>query len=215
MSDYTLPPCSTLIVGMSGSGKTTFALRGLLNLRKDCACIFIFDEMGQACARLYPVLGCYHASTAWQLEEALKSRIVIFNPHPMFPGRVEAGFRFFCEWVMDCCRRPGARGHKILLVDEAWRFQTPQGIPRELAAVSQMGRAEDLELMICTQLPHKLHASITGQSTELVCFRLDERLALESVRELGADPETVRNLPLGQFIALNRLNRTRLEGSVF
>jgi hypothetical protein len=32
-----------------------------------------------------------------------------------------------------------------------------------------------------------IHASITGQSTELVCFRLDEALALDKVEELGAD----------------------------
>jgi hypothetical protein len=213
MSDYTLPPCSTLIVGMTGSGKTTFALRGLLNLHHECACIFIFDDLGQAAARLGPIIGVHHASTAYQLEQSLGTRWVLYNPHPMFPGRVEAGFKFFCEWVMDCARR--CRGHKILLVDEAWRFQTPQGIPRELAAVSQMGRAEDLELMVCTQMPHKIHASLTGQSTELICFRLDERLALESVRELGADPEQVRNLPLGHFTALNRLSRAKLDGKIF
>jgi DNA helicase HerA-like ATPase len=67
------------------------------------------------------------------------------------------------------------------LVDKVWRFQSNNQILRELATVAQTGRAENLELMVATQLPHKVHASITGQSTEFVCFRQDEPLALERV----------------------------------
>ena len=51
-----------------------------------------------------------------------------------------------------------------------------------------MGRAENLELMTATQLPHKGNASVTGQATEVVCFRLDEPLALSRIRELGRRP---------------------------
>ena len=207
MSDYTLPPSSTVIVGMTGSGKTTFAFAALREI--PAACRFVFDDQGQAAARLK----LPHASTAAELEAALATRWVLYNPHRMFPGQVEAAFRFFCQWVFDTSRR--GPGKKLLLVDEAWRFQTPQGLPRELAQIAQMGRAENLELMIATQLPHKIHASITGQSTELVCFRLDERLALECVRELGADPDAVRALPPGSFIALNRLSRATLSGKMF
>jgi hypothetical protein len=78
-----------------------------------------------------------------------------------------------------------------------------------------MGRAENLELMTATQLPHKIHASITGSATEVVCFRLDEPLALSRARELGGEPEAVRALPLGSFIAWNRLSGGRLGGRVF
>jgi len=207
MSDYTLPPACTVIVGMTGSGKTTFAFRALLNT--PAACRFIFDDYGQAAARL----NLPHASTSDELESALESRYVLFNPHRMFPGQVESAFRFFCQWAYDCSRR--SPGKKILLVDEVWRFQSNNQIPRELATVAQTGRAENLELMVATQLPHKVHASITGQSTELVCFRLDEPLALDRVREMGADPDAVRTLPLGSFIAINRLSRATLFGKVF
>jgi len=41
-----------------------------------------------------------------------------------------------------------------------------------LSLAVQTGREENLELVTATQLPHKINASITGQSTELVCFRL-------------------------------------------
>ena len=100
-----------------------------------------------------------------------------------------------------------------------------------------MGQAEFLELMTATQLPQKLHASITGQSTELICFRLGEQLApgdnfdetrsrkiyakhltgraLGAVRELGMNYKEVQVLPLRQFIAKNRLSGSRVEGRVF
>ena len=81
--------------------------------------------------------------------------------------------------------------------------------------MAQTGRVENLELLTATQLPHKIHASITGQSTELVCFRLDEPLALDKVEELGADRAAMQGLPLGSFLAWNRLSRGWLRGRVF
>jgi hypothetical protein len=192
---------------MTGSGKTTFALRYLLNVQ--AACRFIFDDQGQVSARLK----LPHASTAAELEAALASRWVLFNPHRMFPGNVDGAFRFFCDWSYQASRR--GPGKKVLLVDEVWRFQAPTSIPRELAVVAQMGRAENLELFTATQLPHKLHASILGGCTELVCFRLDEALALDKVQELGGRPEAVQALPLGSFIAWNRLSRASLSGKLF
>lgn len=207
MPDYTLPPCSTLLCGMTGSGKTTFALRYLQNV--SAACRFVFDDLGQCAARLKMP----HAGTAAELEGALQARWVLFNPHRMFPGDTAGAFRFFCQWTYDCARR--GPGKKVLLVDELWKFCSPNQIPKELAIVAQTGRVENLELLTATQLPHKIHASITGQSTEMVCFRLDEPLALDKVEELGADRDLVQSLPLGGFAAWNRLSRARLEGRVF
>ena len=192
---------------MTGSGKTTFALAYLQNVA--AACRFVFDDLGQCSARLkLPAAG-----TASELESALATRWVVFNPHRMFPGNIEGAFRFFCQWAYDASRR--GPGKKVLLVDELWKFCSPNQIPKELAIVAQTGRVEDLELLTATQLPHKIHASITGQSTELVCFRLDEALALDKVEELGADRAAVQSLPLGSFVALNRLSRGRIVGKIF
>ena len=78
-----------------------------------------------------------------------------------------------------------------------------------------MTAQENLELVCATQLPHKVNASVTGQATELVCFRLNEPLALNRVRELGADADVVKNLPLGEFVSYNRLDSGVLAGKVF
>ena len=207
MSDYTLPPCETLIVGMPGSGKTTFALRYLLNM--PAACRFVFDDLGQVAARL----GIPHAGTAAELESSLATRWAVFNPHRMFPGNAAAAFRFFCKWSFDAARR--GSGKKIFLADELWRWCSPGSIPIELATISQMGRAENLELVTATQLPHRVNSAITGSATELVCFRLDEPLALGRIGELGANEADVKSLPLGSFISINRFSGSRLAGRVF
>lgn len=207
MADYTLAPCSTLICGMTGSGKTTFALRYLLNVR--AACRFVFDDLGQVAARLK----IPHAATEKECEAALASRWVVFNPHRMFPGDAAGAFRWFCQWAFAASQ--GGAGKKVLLVDEVWRWCSPTAIPRELATVAQMGRAEGLELVVATQLPQKIHASLTGQATELVCFRLAERLALATVEALGAEPSKVAALPLGAWISYGRITGSQLAGRVF
>lgn len=207
MADFTLPPAQTLIVGMTGSGKSTFAYRYLLNA--PAACRFIFDDLGRAATRL----GIAPVFTAAECEAALASQWVIFNPHRMFPGDTKAAFRWFCSWVYDCAQR--GPGKKLLLVDEVWQWQNNLEIPRELALAVQTGREENLELVSATQLPHKINASITGQSTELVCFRLGEPLALARVRDLGANVEEVSALPLGQWVSYNRLTGGKMAGKVF
>jgi len=208
MGDYTLAPASTLIVGMHGSGKSTFAYRHLINT--PAAARFIFDDLGRAAVRLN-IRPCYTAS---ELEASLATRWSIFNPHRMFPGDPKTAFKFFCQWVYDTSRR--GPGKKLFLVDEVWQWQDGRVMPRELAMVVQTGREENIEFVCATQLPHDVNDAITGQSTELVCFRLDESKALARIRELRADTETVRNLPLGSYISYDRLDPTcQLAGKVF
>lgn len=207
MADFTLPPANTLIVGMTGSGKSTFALKYLQ--AANVAARFIFDDLGRAATRL----NLRPSYTAKEIEAALPSRWVIFNPHRMFPGDTKNAFLWFCDWTYQASRR--GPGKKLFLVDELWQWTSPNVIPRELAMVCQTGREEHLELVTATQLPHKVNASIIGQTTELVCFRTDERLALDCIRDLRAEADLVANLPLGRFIAYNRLTHGRLVGRMF
>lgn len=207
MSDYTLELHQTLIAGMSGSGKSTFAYRLLINA--PAACRFIFDDLGRAAVRLR-LRPCY---TAAELEAALSTRWVLFNPHRMFPGETKLAFRWFCHWVYQVSQR--GPGKKLFLVDEIWQWQDSYQIPKELATVVQTGREENIELVSATQLPHKINASITGQATELVCFKIQEPNALDRLQELGADPDVVANLPMGQFISYNRIRPGQLAGQVF
>jgi len=192
---------------MTGSGKSTFAYRYLLNA--PAACRFVFDDLGRAAARLK----IRPAATARDLEAALPSRWLVFNPHRMFPGNPRKGFNYFCDWVYQASKR-GA-GKKLVLVDEIWQWQTAQSIPYELNLLVTTGREENIELVSCTQYPHRINASLTGAATEVVAFRLDEELALKRISGLQMDAGEVQKLPLGQFIARNRLSGGVIRGKMF
>jgi hypothetical protein len=207
MSDYRLEPHNTLIVGMTGSGKSTFAYRYLLNA--PAACRFLFDDLGRMSVRL-ALRPCF---TANELEAALATRWVIFNPHRMFEGDTKTAFRWFCKWVYDASRR--GPGKKFFLVDEIWQWQDRDEIPKELATVANTGREENIELVCATQHPHEINSTITGAATELVCFRLDDNQPLRCVQRLGANPDIVQNLPLGSYVSWNRISRASLSGKLF
>jgi len=192
---------------MTGSGKTTFAVRYLLNCAP--ACRFLFDDGGRFSRRL-KVRPAYTAS---EVEAALSSRWVIFNPARMFPDDFAAGFAWFCQWVFDCARR--GPGLKVLVVDELWQWADARNIPRTLRLCTQAGREYGIQLFTCTQEPHRVNSAIVGQCSELVCFRLQEPKAWDCVADLGADAEKVKTLPLGAFVSLNRLSGAGLAGQVF
>jgi hypothetical protein len=199
--------CITVATGRSFSGKTTFAFRYLLN--SPAACRFIFDDRGQAAKRLQLT----PARTVNELEQAIPSRWVCFDPSRMFPGKYDQAFQFFCQWAFDVSGR--GPGNKILLVDEVWRWCTPYNIPEQLANVVQTGRHHGLELFCCTQRPHRLNGAITNEITELVCFSLQEPAALDRISALGADSTRVSNLPKGSFISINCDSGEQLSGRVF
>lgn len=193
----------TLIAGVSGSGKSTFALRYLLNVQ--VACRFLFDPDGEFSHRMRLAA----AATAEELETDLASGWAIFDPHRMFPGRLPDAFRFFCDWAFEASGR--GPGRKILLVDEVWKYCSPQAIPPELALCIQTGRKRGLESVFCTQRPNRLNEAISNETSELVCFRLQGENALKTVAGLGAPVETVANLPMGRFYALNCDSRGTLQ----
>ncbi|MDD5139396.1 MAG: hypothetical protein PHY43_03930 [Verrucomicrobiales bacterium] len=205
MSDFTLKPCSTVITGMTGTGKTTLAFLHLL--KTPCACRFIFDDMGQAAARLK----LPHVSTPKQLEASLQTRWSCFNPHPMFRGDVNAAHEFWCKWVFETSRR--TRHKKIAFTDEAWRFQDRENISQEMSVLSQMGRSENIEQLTTTLEPHRMNSALLGSATELICFRLQDSIDLKKIQGLGADADAVSRLPLGSFISYNRVNPTRPDGT--
>jgi hypothetical protein len=198
----------TLIAGRSGSGKSTFAIRYLLNA-PGMACRFVFDPRGEFSQRLR----VRPATTARELEDALAGQWVIFDPTRCFHSDVPKAFRFFCQWAFAVSGR--GRGQKVMLVDEVWKYCSPQSIPLELAVCVQEGRKVGLDLMFCTQRPNQLNESITNETTEAVCFALGGFNALKTMEGLDVPLEISSHLPNGQFFAVNRDTGNTLSGRVF
>lgn len=208
MIQHAATSACTLVSGMQGSGKTTFALRYLVATGTS-AHIFLFDPRGDLAERLKLA----PAETEPELWISLDDGITVFDPAVLFPGQRAAGFEWFCAWVSQACA--ALPGRKVFFIDEVWKFCSPHSIPLSLAECVQDGRKLGLEMMFATQRPNKLNGSITGEVTELVCFRLQESNALATLAELGADLDRVRALPLGSFVSFDCLTRGTASGRVF
>lgn len=220
MSDWTLDPHVTLVFGAQKSGKTSLCFRYLLNAADflPVACIFIFDDRGQAQARL----GYRPSGTERECELALASRIVCFNPHVMFqmvPGKTTAkealqnAFRWFCDWAMKKSKL--GPGRKILFCDEVWQFMDCRNCPDELENVARCGRPEDLELIMATHRPSEYHRNIRALVTEFVGFNTIDDLDLEALKGYFPEAERLRNLRRGEFIAVNRDGGGQLSGKLW
>lgn len=199
----------TLVCGASGTGKTSFAVRYLLNSRFSTR--LIFDPDGEFAQRLrLPAVG-----RAVDLDLWWRRGWVCFDPSVHFAGRNEDAFRWFLAWAMDVAKGiPG--GTSLLVVDEAWKYCSPHAIPPEFAAVLQTGRKVGLQGMFLTQRPAKLNGAVHNETTETVSFLIHEAAGLEKLEaehELSG-PE-IRALSPGQFVAVNRLSRAVLRGRLF
>lgn len=192
----------TICAGVSGMGKSTFGLRYLVNA--DLAVRFLFDpdpgEFNPQVGEFADRLQLEPARDLYELSLALCRGWVAFDPHTLFSGRLEEAFNFFCEWAWETSLR--IPGEKVLVVDEIWAYQTPQGIPSELKTIVQSGRKRGLRLMVNIQEPNRLNGTILNGASEFVCFRLQSPAALDLVkRYYGFDPKEVGNLQPLQFVA--------------
>ncbi len=208
MIDTSATRAVTLVAGKSGSGKTTFALRYLVNA-SDLTCRFVWDADGQIAQRL----ALPAAETAEELAMAAADGWAIFDPNQLFPGRHADGFAWFASWCYAMSSR--IPGRKLLLVDEVWRYCTPQAIPQSLAECIQTGRVRRLDCMFATQRPARLNGSITNEVTEAVCFSIREPAGLDRLEEMGADRAEVMGLHPGAFVAVNVERGGILRGKVF
>jgi DNA helicase HerA-like ATPase len=198
----------TLVVGKSGTGKSTFAFRYLV-AEKTFTGRFIFDPDGEAVRRL----GLQSSESEEDLNLSLDDGFTVFDPHAMFPGQLPEAMEWFCGWCFKVSAQlPGA---KCLLIDEAWRYCSPGSIPAPLANCLQTGRKCGLGMIFVTQRPNRLNEAITNEATECVCFRLQGENALKRVADLGADVAEVSQLPNGAFVALNVDSGAELRGRLW
>jgi hypothetical protein len=199
----------TISCGQSQSGKTTFNLRCLIN--GPYAYRFIFDpDVGPQ--KYANRLQCDPARTDCEIDKQLCNGWVFFDPHEMFPGELEEALNRFCEWTWKRCQR--LPGRKVLVIDEAWRYVSPQRYPKELALCVQSGAGYGLGCMFATQTPEKLPGAIQNEISEIVCFKQGEGKALEWAKARGFDAAEITALPTLQFVARNLDSGGELRGRI-
>ena len=210
----------TLVLGRTGYGKTYFVRRLCWNA-DGVACVFVFnwndrftyDGNGQ------PIHGLAQCYSIAQMNAALPTRFVIYNPSREFPGAILdrklglAALKHFCRYVRQVSH--GRPGRKLVCIAELWMFCNDDTIPPELALLAQDGRGDRIEFVFDTQRPEELNGSIIGAATEIVCFRLDEKKALRAVSGMmGHDPVVIGQLPKGEFVS-RTLDGAELRGKLF
>lgn len=116
----------TVCAEVSNSGKSTFALRYLVNA--DLAVRYIFDpapgEFNPDQGEFSDRLGIRAAKDRYELGLALCRGWVCFDPHTLIPGRLTEAFNFFCDWAYEtslCIPGPkvAGRGRSVALPDQS------------------------------------------------------------------------------------------------
>lgn len=200
-------PTKVLIVGCSGSGKTLYWTRYLLGSRVRCR--FIYDHQGELAARLrieparYPDQLAAAAARGW----------CVFDPAALFPGDTPGGFRFFCEFAYAASGR--LPGRKIFACDELQVLVGTNQVPPELALVLETGRRVGLDFAGIAQQPNLIHNRVRNQATEVVAFRQVDPRAVDWCAAVGFDPEAIRALRPGEYLARNLQSGGTARGRVF
>jgi len=204
----------TICAGVSGMGKSTFGLRYLVNA--PLAIRYLFDaessERNPQRNEFADRLRISSAGDVYGLSLGLCRGWIAFDPHQLFHGQLEAALAFFLDWAWETAAR--IPGNKVVVVDEIWRYCSPQGIPAELANIVQSGRKRGLHLLLNTQEPNRLNSTIINGASEIVCFRLQSRTALKMIADYGFNGEEVASLPALQFVARNMDSGGELRGRI-
>lgn len=203
-----------VVAGISSYGKTTFALRALLNL--ELSARFLFDpdpgEFNPAIGEFADRLKLPPAQSPYDLSLNLCRGWVAFDPHALFPGDLENGFNFFCDWAWE--KSLDLPGEKIIVAHDAYRYCTPQMMPAPLKTIVQSGSKRRLYLMVDTQEPQRLNSTIKSGMSEVICFRLQGEGPLCFAEEFGFNRDEVANLDRLQFVARNLDSGGELRGRI-
>ncbi len=187
------------IFGGSGTGKTTYAAKFITHA--PARHVFIFDAEGEFSQRLQ-LAPC---RTVYELDQAIPTGWICYDPHIMFPGQLERALEYFTRLTLRAAAI--VPGRKLFVVDELGRYTGGSSIPQALKTLVQTGRRYGVDGVFMAQQPNELHNTIRVQLTEMVCFQLTDNTALEIPKKFGFDIEAVRALKPFQFICRNNQGR--------
>jgi hypothetical protein len=205
-----------VVAGISSYGKTTFAIRALLNLKLSAR--FLFDpdpgefnpELGEFSDRLKldPARSEYECA----LNLVRPGGYVAFDPHTYFPGDLENGCNAFCDWAYEVSL--DLPGEKMIVIQDAYRFCSPHFIPEPMKKIVQSGSKRRLYMLVDAHEPQKLNSAFKAGMSEVVCFRLQGDGPLSFAEEFGFNRDEVANLDRLQFVARNLDSGGELRGRI-
>lgn len=186
---------AVLYTGTSGTGKTTAYEK---RIRGEKARVkYVFDWEGEYSARFkHPRI-----TDPGELDyKAAQGGYVIFDPCDL-DGPMQKHFEGFCEYVFLASEK--IRGTQLFCCDEIQKFVNPDEPPEAFLQLLERGRRREVDIFCIAQAPNRIHNAVRNQFTEVVSFRQTDKNALIFLEDQGMDPEKIRNLKNGQWIAKN------------
>lgn len=188
------------VVGKSGMGKTTYALRYVQGSHHDR--VFVFDHQGEFRVRFNARPEQVAIDGTSFLAAAEKYRMVFFDPAVNFGGTFAEVFAEFCGMVQEVCMdhfEPA--GMQCLFVcDEVQKFCKIGSVPPQFKSILETGRRNNLDTLCLSQRPNKIDSDIREQWTEIVFFRLTDRNTLKFIEDCGAGQSEVCGLAPHEFL---------------
>jgi hypothetical protein len=205
-------PTKILIVGKSGSGKTTYELRYVRN--SGHATVFIFDHKQEFEERE----GIPASISIDECTERLTKgeKFISYHYAHEFPGDAENAFQFFCEWVYEICKALRDDGkERLFACDEVNRFTGTGDMGWAFRQLIEDGRLQGLDFVGTSHAANQIHNRLRLQLSEIVALRTLDPRPLAFLQENGFPVEEIKALPTGAFIAKDLDTDTFTRGKLF
>jgi hypothetical protein len=204
-------PTKLLIVGASGTGKTTFLCQWLYGSTYSRR--FVFDHQGEL--QLSERLNIAPCRDKVSIVRAVADNApwILYDCADDYPGDTAAAFDFFCDFAFSVSQ--AEPGRKVLVSDEVQGLISTDTLSFPFACVLETGRRAGLDCALISQAANLTNNRIRNNLTELVAFRSVDANALKFVQLCGLDADVVAALPAGSFLGRSLLTGKNYSGKVF
>lgn len=204
-------PTKILIVGMSGSGKSTYQQRYVMNTSHKYNHYFIFDHKLEFFHRLN-IQPCFTSEELLQ-RITKNERFISYHGSEDFPGDADSAFQFFASWSFEIAK---VLQRKCLFVaDEVNRFTSSYDMGDNFKLLIEDGRLQGLDFCGTTHAANQISNRLRLQLSEIVALKSRDKRALQFLEESGFDTNEVESLQTGEFITLQLDTMRIVRGKLF
>lgn len=200
------PPCHCLLVGSSGTGKTSLWVQ--LAAERP-ARLLVYDHKLDYGRRT----GAPWCETPEAIDDALARGPrypVVFNPLPRFGHDLTAGFDWFTKLVWRIVTHESAPGkatfpgRKVFLCDELQMFGGERRLPQWVPALWEGGRSYELDTICIAQAANLIDRRIRNQVTHAAAFRTSDENAVRFLDKVGFPKGCSANLKRFHYLWRDR-----------